>query len=131
MTDSSTARHTLTEHKRVAIVGLSADQSRPSHSVAAYELEHGFEAIPINPAYDEAVGKKAAPDLDSVPVPVEIVTCSGERSISRRSSMPRSRSTPGRSGCSWVSSMQKRPGTRAKRASRLSWTVESRSSTRA
>ena len=73
MTDSTTLRRILTEYKRIAVVGLSANRSRPSHSVATYLLEHGFEVIPVNPAYDEVVGQTCYPDLISVPVPVDIV----------------------------------------------------------
>ena len=73
MTDINTLRRILTENKRVAIVGLSDDWSRPSNFVGKYLLEHGFEVIPVNPKYDEILGQKCYPDLVAIPTPVDIV----------------------------------------------------------
>ena len=73
MTDINTLRRILTDYKRVAIVGLSADWSRPSNFVGKYLLEHGFEVIPVNPKYDEILGQKCYPDLAAIPTPVDIV----------------------------------------------------------
>ena len=73
MTDINTLRRILTDYKRVAIVGLSADWSRPSNFVGKYLLEHGFDVIPVNPKYDEILGQKCYPDLAAIPTPVDIV----------------------------------------------------------
>lgn len=73
MTDINTLRRILNDNKRVAIVGLSADWSRPSNFVGKYLLEHGFEVIPVNPRYDEILGQKCYPDLAAIPTPVDIV----------------------------------------------------------
>lgn len=73
MTDINTLRRILNDYKRVAIVGLSADWSRPSNFVGKYLLEHGFEVIPVNPKYDEILGQKCYPDLARIPTPVDIV----------------------------------------------------------
>ena len=73
MTDINTLRRILTDYKRVAIVGLSADWSRPSNFVGKYLLEHGFEVTPVNPKYEEILGQKCYPDLASIPTPVDIV----------------------------------------------------------
>ena len=73
MTDTDTLRRILTDYKRVAIVGLSDDRSRPSNAVGRYLLEHGFEVIPVNPNYAEILGHKCYPDLASIPTPVDIV----------------------------------------------------------
>ena len=72
-TDIRTLRRILNEYKRVAVVGLSADWSRPSNFAAKYLLDHGFEVIPVNPKYDEILGQKCYPDLLSIPTPVDIV----------------------------------------------------------
>lgn len=66
-------RRILGEYKRVAVVGLSADWSRPSNFAAKYLLDHGFEVIPVNPKYDEILGQKCYPDLGSIPTPVDVV----------------------------------------------------------
>ena len=73
MTDIVTLRRILTDYKRVAIVGLSADWSRPSNFAAKYLLEHGFEVYPVNPKYDEILGQKCYADLADIPFPVDIV----------------------------------------------------------
>ncbi len=73
MTDTDTLRRILTDYKRVAIVGLSDDRSRPSNAVAKYMLQHGFEVIPVNPNHAEILGQKCYPDLSSIPTPVDIV----------------------------------------------------------
>ena len=73
MTDINTLRRILTDYKRVAVVGLSTDWSRPSNFAAKYMLDHGFEMIPVNPKYDEILGQKCYPDLKSIPGPVDIV----------------------------------------------------------
>jgi len=73
MTDLVTLRRILNTHKRVAMVGLSADWWRPSFFAAKYLLEHGFEVIPVNPKYQEILDQKCYPDLKSIPTPVDIV----------------------------------------------------------
>lgn len=73
MNDIQSLRRILTENKRVAIVGLSDDWSRPSNFVGKYLLEHGFEVIPVNPKYEEILGQKCYPDLKSIPTAVDIV----------------------------------------------------------
>ena len=73
MTDIVTLRRILNDYKRVAMVGLSGDWSRPSYFAAKYLLDRGFEVIPVNPKYDEILGQKCYPDLKSIPTPVDIV----------------------------------------------------------
>lgn len=73
MTDMNTLRSILTQYRRIAMVGLSADWSRPSNFVAKYLLEHDFDVIPVNPGYDEILGQKCYPDLAAIPTPVDIV----------------------------------------------------------
>jgi len=41
----------LQQYRHVAIVGVSADQYRPSHFVAIYLQAEGYNIIPINPRY--------------------------------------------------------------------------------
>jgi predicted CoA-binding protein len=73
MTDISDLRRILSDYKSVAIVGLSADWSRPSNFAAKYLLDHGFEVIPVNPKYDEILGQKCYADLEDIPTPVDVV----------------------------------------------------------
>ena len=62
----------LHDTKTIAIVGLSANPSRASFQVAQYLMPH-YEIIPINPAYEEVLGLRCYPDLQSLPVKVDMV----------------------------------------------------------
>jgi predicted CoA-binding protein len=73
MTDIKDLRRILNDYKRVAMVGLSDDWSRPSNFAAKYLLDHGFEVIPVNPKYPEILGQKCYADLRDIPQPVDIV----------------------------------------------------------
>ena len=73
MTDIRDLRRIMTDYKRVAMVGLSADWSRPSNFAAKYLLDHGFQVIPVNPKYPEILGQKCYADLRDIPTPVDIV----------------------------------------------------------
>lgn len=59
--------------KTIAVVGLSSKRMRPSYSVSEYMQRAGYRIIPVNPAETEVLGEKAYPDLDSIPVPVDLV----------------------------------------------------------
>jgi hypothetical protein len=63
----------LRAYRTIAVVGLSGDGRRDSHSVSQYLQAAGYRIIPVNPGETEVLGEKAYPDLASVPVPVEIV----------------------------------------------------------
>ncbi len=73
MTDIKDLRRILTDYKRVAIVGLSADWSRPSNFAGKYLLEHSFDVVPVNPKYDEILGQKCYSDLTEISSQVDIV----------------------------------------------------------
>ncbi len=73
MSDIATVRRILSENKTLAVVGLSANESRPSFFAAKYMQDHGYRVIPVNPRYDEVLGEKCYPDLESIPDPVDIV----------------------------------------------------------
>ncbi len=57
----------------VAVVGLSPDPARPSHSVASFLKRRGYTIVPVNPRISEVLGETSWPDLRSIPFPVEIV----------------------------------------------------------
>src|SRR5215472_17193614 len=59
--------------RTIAVVGLSSKRYRPSYGVAEYLQRSGFRIIPVNPMETEVLGERAYPDLDSVPVPVDLV----------------------------------------------------------
>ncbi len=73
MIDSNELRRILKECKTVAVVGLSANEMRPSYFASKYMQDHGYRIIPVNPNYDEILGETCYPDLASIPEPVDMV----------------------------------------------------------
>jgi predicted CoA-binding protein len=73
MDDASTLRRILTQCRVLAIVGLSANWSRPSHFAAKYMLEHGYRVVPVNPQYTEVLGQKCYPSLLEIAERVDLV----------------------------------------------------------
>lgn len=67
------AREILATSKTIAVVGLSDKPYRPSHEVAAYLKDEGYQIIPVNPNITEALGIKAQPSLRDIREPVDIV----------------------------------------------------------
>ncbi len=63
----------LRQHRSVAMVGVSANPLRPSHFVAVYLANRGYDVIPVNPGATSILGRRCFPSLESVPRPVEIV----------------------------------------------------------
>ena len=63
----------LERYKKIAVVGLSPKMHRPSHAVAAYLDNAGFEITPVNPGHTEILGKTCYSNLKEIPSPVEIV----------------------------------------------------------
>lgn len=53
----------LRRARRIAVVGLSPDPSRPSHRVAAYLQRAGYEILPVRPGGATILGVTALPDL--------------------------------------------------------------------
>jgi uncharacterized protein len=74
----------LAESRTIAVVGLSANPMRPSHSVAQYMQAHGYRIIPVNPTYagTHILGEhcyptlsQAAAELNEEGVQIDIVDC--------------------------------------------------------
>ncbi len=53
--------------RTIAVVGLSADASRPSHGVSAAMQRFGYRVIPVTPSATQVLGERAVPDLDHLP----------------------------------------------------------------
>jgi len=68
-----TIRRILDECRTIAVVGLSSDPSRPSHSVSGYMRRNGYRVIPVNPNETSVLGEKSYPDLFAVPEKIELV----------------------------------------------------------
>lgn len=73
MSDIQKLRRILGSSKTIAMVGLSANWYRPSYFAAKYLMDHGYEVIPVNPNYEEILGARVYPDLQSIPTAVDVV----------------------------------------------------------
>ena len=73
MREEEVIRHILTTSKVIATVGLLANPAKTSHGIAQYLIDHGYDVIPVNPGADEILGRKAYPDLNSIPRKVDVV----------------------------------------------------------
>jgi uncharacterized protein len=63
----------LERYKRIAMVGLSSNEFRPSHFAAKYLLSEGYEVIPVNPREKEILRQVCYPSLTSIPGGIEVV----------------------------------------------------------
>lgn len=72
MNDKSTIKK-IFELKTIAVVGMSPKPERPSHYVALYLKDNGYEIVPVNPGHDEIAGLKSYPSLIDIPVKVDVV----------------------------------------------------------
>lgn len=59
--------------KRIALVGLSANELRASSFVGRYLLFHGYDVVPVNPNEESILGRKSYPSLSDIPEKVDIV----------------------------------------------------------
>jgi predicted CoA-binding protein len=56
-------RAALAEASTVAVVGLSPNPGRPSHSVARYLQRAGYRVVPVNPHHQAILGERCYPSL--------------------------------------------------------------------
>jgi uncharacterized protein len=68
-------RGILNTVKSIAMVGVSANSSRPSYFAFKYLLERGYHMIPVNPGLSgqDLLGQKAYAKLADVPDPIDMV----------------------------------------------------------
>jgi predicted CoA-binding protein len=71
--DESAIIKRLLQSRRIAVVGLSDDPSRPSFGVANYMHAHGYEIIPVNPHCFSVLGVRSAASLADVTGPIDLV----------------------------------------------------------
>jgi uncharacterized protein len=65
-----------TQPRTLAVIGLSDNPARPSHSVSAYMQQHGYRILPINPAIPEGstlLGEPVFPSLAALSVQPDVV----------------------------------------------------------
>lgn len=59
--------------RTLAVVGLSDDPVRPSHSVSAYMQRNGYRIVPVNPALASVLGERCYPSLAELPMRPDVV----------------------------------------------------------
>uniref|UniRef100_A0A9E8CT46 CoA-binding protein n=1 Tax=Bosea sp. NBC_00436 TaxID=2969620 RepID=A0A9E8CT46_9HYPH len=71
----SLIRDILKSVKRIALVGASANEARPSWIVTKYLLDRGYDVIPVNPglAGQTILGKTVYAALQDIPGPIDMV----------------------------------------------------------
>jgi predicted CoA-binding protein len=73
--DDGYIRGILNTVKTIAMVGVSANTSRPSYFAFKYLLERGYRVIPVNPglAGQDLLGQRVYARLGDIPEPVDMV----------------------------------------------------------
>jgi predicted CoA-binding protein len=59
--------------RTLAVVGLSDDPSKASHSVSAYMQRQGYRILPVNPLVKSALGEKSYASLSELPEKPDVV----------------------------------------------------------
>lgn len=59
--------------KTIAVVGLSPDESKASHRVAAYLQNSGYRVVPIYPKEETILGEKVYRSLAEIPFEIDMV----------------------------------------------------------
>ncbi len=63
----------LKKYKTIAVVGLSSNPLRPSHSVSQYLQASGYHIIPVNPNESQVLNEKSYARIEDVPEKIEVV----------------------------------------------------------
>jgi uncharacterized protein len=59
--------------KRIAVVGASADPSKPAHQIPRYLQQQGYRILPVNPRGGQLLNEPVARSLFEVEGPVDVV----------------------------------------------------------
>jgi predicted CoA-binding protein len=57
----------------IAVVGCSRTPGKAAHKIPRYMLDRGYDVIPVNPAADEILGRRAYDTLSAAPPGIDIV----------------------------------------------------------
>ena len=66
--------------KRIAVVGMSAKESRASYSIGLYLKQKGYDVIPVNPRETEILGMTCYPSLLDISESIDVVNVFRESS---------------------------------------------------
>lgn len=65
-------REILGNVKKIAVVGLSPKEERPSNIVARYLVKQGYSITPVNPGQKEILGEKCYGSLMDIPHDIDM-----------------------------------------------------------
>ena len=68
-----TLKEILSKYRRIAVVGLSRDETKYSYQVSKFMQDAGYLIIPINPFAERLLGKKVYRSLGDVDIDFDIV----------------------------------------------------------
>ncbi len=71
--DDNQLSEILKSARTIAVVGASPDPHRDSNGITAYLIKVGYDVIPVNPNYEEVLGKKCYPTVSGIGKPIDIV----------------------------------------------------------
>lgn len=63
----------LSNYRKVAVVGISRDRSKPSHYVPKFLILKKYQVFPVNPYVDELLGLSSYKDLKEIKDSIDIV----------------------------------------------------------
>lgn len=72
MNEPETIR-TMLSSKTIAVVGLSDNDTKPSHYVSAYMQQHGYKILPVNPSLQTVLDEPSYPSLAALPLKPDVV----------------------------------------------------------
>ncbi len=65
MNDRATIDEMLRNARNIAVVGMSDKPHRASYNIGRYLAGSGYRIFPVNPAFQEVLGRPSYPDLDA------------------------------------------------------------------
>jgi uncharacterized protein len=63
----------LAAPRTLAVIGLSDNPGKASHSVSAYMQQHGYQILPVNPAVSVVLGERSYASLSELPIKPDVV----------------------------------------------------------
>lgn len=70
---SGQTKKILTQHRSIAMVGVSGNPTRASYRAMVHMLSKGYAVYPVNPRYEEILGRRCYESLAQINQPVAIV----------------------------------------------------------
>jgi predicted CoA-binding protein len=71
--DEQELRRIYDQTKTIAVVGASASEEKPAHTIPRYLQRQGYRVIPVNPRGGELLGEKVYERLTDIEEPIDVV----------------------------------------------------------